>query len=139
MRSPKTAVTLLRQQVRPATATDVAAIKAWLVDLGSDKFAVRQKAQAELEKMGELAAPQLEQVLENKPSLEVRQRVEALLQKLESQPAPAAYQWYLSDASTKSRREVPVDLSKPDGPERIDAWLGALERAARRLQRQARQ
>ena len=51
------------------------------------------------------------------------------------QPAPAAYQWYLSDASTKSRREVPIDLSKPEGLERVNAWLAALERAARRLQR----
>ena len=56
-----------------------------------------------------------------------------------SQPAPAAYQWYLSDASTKSRREVPLDLSKPEGSERVNAWLAALERAARRLQRQAKQ
>src|SRR5262249_44657272 len=49
------------------------------------------------------------------------------------QPAPAAGQWFLLEGSTKNRREVPLDLSKPVGPERVNAWLGALERAARKM------
>lgn len=49
------------------------------------------------------------------------------------QPAPSAYQWYVSDPSTKLRREVPLDLSKPAGPERVNTWLAALERITRKL------
>jgi hypothetical protein len=51
------------------------------------------------------------------------------------QPAPAAYQWYLLDTASKARSEVPLDLSKPVGAERVNAWLAALERTARRLER----
>jgi hypothetical protein len=50
------------------------------------------------------------------------------------QPVPADAQWYLSEGSTQIRREVPLDLSKPAGPERTNAWLAALERVARRIQ-----
>lgn len=50
------------------------------------------------------------------------------------QPVPAAAQWYVSDSAMKMRREVPLDLSKPVGPERVNAWLAALERAVHRIQ-----
>ena len=90
VRSPKAAVALLRQQLPPATTTDMAKIMTLAADLGSDKFAVRQKAQAELEKLGEPAGPILERVLDSKPSLEVRQRAEAVLQRLEERAAPPA-------------------------------------------------
>jgi hypothetical protein len=50
------------------------------------------------------------------------------------QPVPAAYQWYLMDTASRAKGEIPLDLSKAAGPERVNAWLAALERVARRLE-----
>ena len=55
-----------------------------IADLDSKTFAVRQKATEELEKLGELAVPALEDRLQNNPSLEVKQRLEKLLAKLQT-------------------------------------------------------
>lgn len=49
------------------------------------------------------------------------------------QPAPTAFQWFLRDASTDAAREIPLDQSKTAGPDRVRAWLGAIERAARKM------
>ena len=51
---------------------------------------MRQKAQAELEALGELAVPLLERMLDDKPSVEMRRRIEAVLQKVETGPSPPA-------------------------------------------------
>jgi hypothetical protein len=53
-----------------------------LADLDSDRFAVRQQAEAELEKMGWMVEPALCKALESKPSLEMRRRIETVLAKL---------------------------------------------------------
>jgi HEAT repeat protein len=50
-----------------------------VTDLGSDSFAVREKAAAELEKLGEGAGPGLRKALASEPTAEVRRRVEGLL------------------------------------------------------------
>jgi hypothetical protein len=57
-----------------------------LADLESNEFAVRRKAVAELEKLGEQVEAALRQHLESKPPLEARRRVEALLDKLKPLP-----------------------------------------------------
>jgi WD40 repeat protein len=82
------AIAFLRQQLRPSTAKELARMLALIRDLNDEKFAVRQQAQAELEKVGDLAAPLLENVLAGKPTIEVRQRIEKLLRKLEAPPMP---------------------------------------------------
>ncbi len=53
-----------------------------IADLDSDTFAVRRKAAAGLEKLGELAQPNLEHALRGTPSVETRRRIEQLLRKL---------------------------------------------------------
>jgi HEAT repeat protein len=53
-----------------------------LTDLDSARFAVRARAQAGLEALGDLAEPALRQALANKPNLEVRQRVQKALDRL---------------------------------------------------------
>src|SRR5207249_871391 len=55
VKQPKEAVLLLGKHLTPAAAPDAAKIQAWLVDLSSTTFAVRDKAFKELENQGELA------------------------------------------------------------------------------------
>ena len=80
--SPKVALAMLKQRLRPATSPDAARLSRLIAELGSDQFAVRQKAQKALDDMGELAKGAYERTLAEKPSLEVRQRIEGLLKKL---------------------------------------------------------
>src|SRR5262249_28058000 len=58
-------------------------------DLDSDRFAVRQKATGELERLGERAAPALLETLKGLPALEVRRRIERILIKIEEGDLPA--------------------------------------------------
>jgi RNA polymerase sigma factor (sigma-70 family) len=81
-------VSLLREQLRPVATHRRGEVAGWLVDLGSDRFAVREKATEALEKIGDLAEPALEEALGGKPSLEVRRRLERLLAKLRPSVLP---------------------------------------------------
>jgi hypothetical protein len=51
-----------------------------LADLDDERFSVRQKAEAELEKMGPSIEPALRKALEGKPPLEARRRIEKVLE-----------------------------------------------------------
>jgi RNA polymerase sigma factor (sigma-70 family) len=75
-------VTFLRQQLHPVPVPDGTRITRLIADLDNDRFAVRDRATRELEKMGDLSEPALRKVLIGQPSLEARRRVEQLLQKL---------------------------------------------------------
>jgi WD40 repeat protein len=77
--SPDRAVPLLAERLRPAGAADVRRIRRLCTDLDSDEFAVRSRAQKELEKLGAEAVPTLREVLAGGPSFEVRKRLESLL------------------------------------------------------------
>ena len=50
-------------------------------DLNADEFAVRESAEKELEKLGELAAPVCRKAMESKPSTEMRRHLTALIEK----------------------------------------------------------
>jgi tricorn protease-like protein len=78
----KQAVALLGERLRPQPKADQAQIDRLLGDLDSERFAVRDKAMQQLEKLGIQAQPALQRVLKGEPSLEVRRRVEELLDKL---------------------------------------------------------
>jgi RNA polymerase sigma factor (sigma-70 family) len=56
--------------------------RAWVKDLDSEQFAVRDKASRALEALGEKAYPVLRQALTDAASLELRRRVENLLDRL---------------------------------------------------------
>jgi WD40 repeat protein len=77
--APGEALPLLQERLRPARAPDAGRLRRWLADLDSDRFEVRDRAQAALEEQGELAEPALREALANRPSPEVRRRVRALL------------------------------------------------------------
>jgi hypothetical protein len=81
--APEQTVPFLQQQLQPASAGDVQQIARWVAQLDSDRFADREQAIRELERVGELAEPALRKALDDQPSLELRRRVEGLLQKLD--------------------------------------------------------
>jgi hypothetical protein len=86
---PRQTTPWLHKRLQPIPVPDAARISRLIADLDSDEFAVRDRATAELERLGELAAPALEKVLEAKVSLEVRKRVERLLARLDEADVPA--------------------------------------------------
>src|SRR5207302_1795978 len=77
-----------------------------LAELGSSRFAVREKAARELENLAEAAYPALRAVLAGSPALEVRRRVERLLERpLAVAPAAARAVEVLEHAGTPEARE----------------------------------
>lgn len=76
----KQAVGLLAERIKAVPAVEDAKIAQLVADLGGN-FDTRRKATAELERLGELAVPQLKKALGGNPALDLKQRVEALLQK----------------------------------------------------------
>jgi WD40 repeat protein len=79
--APGQVVPLLRERLRPAVPVEVETIRQWVADLGGKRFAQRQKASSALEKLGELAVPELTRALGAGVPLETRKRIEQLLDK----------------------------------------------------------
>jgi RNA polymerase sigma factor (sigma-70 family) len=85
-RTPEKSIPLLRSRLHPVQAVSREELERWIKDLDSDQFAVREKATAELQKLGELAEPALRRILAGKPTLEQRRRIEPILAELETKP-----------------------------------------------------
>jgi hypothetical protein len=81
--TPRETVALLQDRLRPVSPVDFPRLEGLVKDLDSDRYATRERATRELEKLGELAEPALRSALNRQPSLETRQRLESLLQKLD--------------------------------------------------------
>jgi WD40 repeat protein len=81
-RTPDEAVGFIGSQLKPAAVPDARQVARLLEDLNSKTFAVREKAQQELIKLGGLAEPALKQLLKADAPLETRQRAEKLLERL---------------------------------------------------------
>jgi WD40 repeat protein len=86
--APADAATIAALEARlpRVPAADGERIKALIADLNSDKFATRQKAEADLAKLGAIAQPALQAALDGKLSSEQRDRIKALLARLEAIP-----------------------------------------------------
>jgi WD40 repeat protein len=80
--APGQVVPLLRERLRPTVPVEAAKVRVLVADLGSKRFAQRQRASTALEKLGELAVPELTRTLGNGPPLETRLRIEQLLDKV---------------------------------------------------------
>jgi WD40 repeat protein len=82
--APNQAVPFLTKRLRPVEL-DAKQLAQWIADLGHEKFQVRAKALAEIERLGAPAEKAVRQELTRKPPLEVRRRLEQLLARLEKQ------------------------------------------------------
>ncbi|HZY89019.1 MAG TPA: sigma-70 family RNA polymerase sigma factor [Gemmataceae bacterium] len=80
--APGPALALARKALRPVPAADPKQVARLIAGLDDDAFAARERASAELAKLGEAAADGLRRALADKPSPEVRRRVTALLGRL---------------------------------------------------------
>jgi RNA polymerase sigma factor (sigma-70 family) len=85
-RAPAQTVAWLRDHLWPVPSAQVAQL---IRDLDDEQFAVREQAEAALQRLLESAASALRQVLDGKPSAEVRRRVTRLLERLEEGNTPA--------------------------------------------------
>jgi WD40 repeat protein len=136
---PAETVAFLKGRLQPIRPVDPALLRRLLADLDGDTFAGREKARAELERLGERAADALREALGRTPSLEARRRLEALLarlrglnrdrEKLRVVRAVAV----LEDIGTPEARAVLKALAEGVGAARqTQEAQKALERASRR-------
>jgi WD40 repeat protein len=86
--SPAQALPVLRDRLQPVKAVPGQHIDRLVADLDGRGFAVRDAANRELQRLGELAAPALRRVLDGPASVEMRRRVQALLDRCEGPVAP---------------------------------------------------
>jgi WD40 repeat protein len=136
---PVQTVPFLRQRLRSHQLPDPKHIARLVADLDDDRFAVRERASAELTKLGKHAQPALRHALDGKPTAELRVRAQALLAKL-TEPWPSADELQLLRAlavlervATPEARQVITELARGPTEWRLtkDA-AAALERLARR-------
>ena len=71
-----------KNRLQPVPVTDSKRVDKLVTDLGSEQFAVRQKATVELENLGDVAIPALRAEAARQPSLEMQKRIELLLGKI---------------------------------------------------------
>ncbi len=82
--APEQAVPFLRERLKPVPVADKERVQKLVRQLDSARFAERQKATAELEKLAPQAASALRQALRESSSLEMRRRLEQILDRLEA-------------------------------------------------------
>jgi hypothetical protein len=87
--APKEVLPALRARLKPAPGTERERLARLVKDLDADEFDAREKATAELGKLGAAAEGALRQALEGRPSAEVKQRINSLLEKLTTTPVSA--------------------------------------------------
>ena len=86
--SPERSVPFLRDRLKSIAVADPEKLDRWIADLSSDKFAIRQAATKELEKLGQQAEPFLQMALKRNTTLETRLRLEQILKTLADVPSP---------------------------------------------------
>jgi hypothetical protein len=133
-------VPFLRKTLKAALPPDAERLRRLIADLDSDGFDVREKAQGELERMGEDAVPALRKALDSKPSAEARRRMKSILEKPWT-PSPEIMQAIravevLETIGTPDARQLLESLAEgaPEAGLTREA-RAALERLAQKLPR----
>lgn len=143
VRSPESAVALLKRRLHPIRPAEPKRLKQLLRDLSSEVYGRRQAAHRTLAELHELAEPALRDALSAKPSLETRRRMERLLGMLE-RPADATPSRrlqalraiaVLEQIGTPSARSVLREVATGAPPARLTQEAHA---ALRRLDRRSR-
>lgn len=88
LKAPNQAVSFLLQKVVPMTAKDHARFEAWVDKLDDVSFHERDRAQADLNAVRDLAEPVLRKALNRKFPLESKRRVESIVARLTDPPGP---------------------------------------------------
>jgi WD40 repeat protein len=86
--TPGATVALLKPRLRAVAPVDPARLQKLLADLDNKQYAVRQQAEKELAKLGDLAAKAIKDRLAASPSLETGRRLGQLLERLEGGTVP---------------------------------------------------
>jgi RNA polymerase sigma factor (sigma-70 family) len=138
--TPRQALPWLAQRVRTRRADPEVQrhIARLIVDLDSDRFAVRERASEGLARLGETARPALQRALAGKPAPEARRRLEDLLRKLpreEESPEklrlPRVVE-VLEHIGTREARRLLKDLAGGEEPRLAHEARASLERLERR-------
>jgi flagellar basal body-associated protein FliL len=88
--TPRETVPFLKEHL-PAIRADAKRVARLLADLDSDRFAVRRKAMADLEYLGQYVKADLTRALAGKPSVEARRSIQELLNKLQGRHGATKY------------------------------------------------
>jgi RNA polymerase sigma factor (sigma-70 family) len=137
---PKRVVPFLKDRLPPAPRDlpEAKRIARLIADLDHDAFAVRQKAEEELDRLGEAAVPALRKALVGSPSVEARRRMEGLLEKrdppvLSGEPLREVRAVEaLEMAGTNGARRLLKELAEGGEARRTHEARTALERLGRR-------
>jgi anaphase-promoting complex subunit 4 len=89
MASPQTAVSFLRERLRPAPVVKDQDLRRLVAALEHRRFAVRQRAERQLEQFGVAVRPALRRALAERPTLETRRRLERLLDAFDEEMLPS--------------------------------------------------
>jgi WD40 repeat protein len=87
-RAPAQTLPWLRRHLRPFPSPDRKRLDQLIADLDSERFEVRKRATAEIERQGESARPALQKALAGPRSPEGRRRLEQLMEKFEASRSP---------------------------------------------------
>jgi WD40 repeat protein len=136
---PEAAVALFKSKMRPAAGPDNATLDRLLRDLDSEQFEVREKASAELNRLGESAAGGVRERFPAAKSLELRLRLARFLEAVDlDKPTPERMRRWravevLEYLGTDSARTLLRELAKgsPTAPQTQEA-RAALARLERR-------
>jgi hypothetical protein len=82
------AVAMVKARLRPVPAAGERQVAGWIADLNADKFAVREKASQELERLEKAAEPAVRRALAGEETAEARRRLQALVDRLDDRSPP---------------------------------------------------
>ncbi|MBI3409579.1 MAG: WD40 repeat domain-containing protein [Planctomycetes bacterium] len=82
--APDQTVPFLRNRLKPMVGADPEIVEKLVTQLDSPRFAERDQAKADLEKLAPAAEPLLRQALRKSPTLEVQRRLEKILERIDA-------------------------------------------------------